>query len=298
MRDFDDTTFYAYARRAPFGGRLAQEQIDGTNALFAAWEQDGDGDDRKLANILAQVFHETGGRMVPVRETFASSTAQAIARLDRAWAAGRLGQVSAPYWRGGWFGRGPIQVTHERNYRAVGEALGVDLVADPDKLLDPVLGARSTVVGMMLGLFTGKKLSDYFNGNTNDPVNARRVVNGTDKARLIATYHQHFLDAIKEARRVAAEIAAQPAPVPDATARPADVAPDAAEPDGADLKKDRVTVGGAITGAGVLGGMLAYAKPVLESINSPWAFAFAVVIAVGLYLVFTGRIDLKKRAGA
>lgn len=55
--------FYAYARRAPFGGRIAKEQVTGTNALLDVWDRHGDGDDRKLANVLAQVFHETGGRI-------------------------------------------------------------------------------------------------------------------------------------------------------------------------------------------------------------------------------------------
>ena len=46
------------------------------------------------------------------------------------------------------------------------------------------------MVGMMLGLsdrgdFTGKALEHYFNDTTDDPVNARRVVNGEDKALLI-----------------------------------------------------------------------------------------------------------------
>lgn len=94
---FDPATFFTFARRAPFGGRLTQQQIDGTRALFDAWESDGDGDKRKLANILANVFHETGARMAPVRETFAASDAQAIRRLDAAWAAGQLKQVKVPF---------------------------------------------------------------------------------------------------------------------------------------------------------------------------------------------------------
>ena len=44
----------------------------------------------------------------------------------------------APY-----YGRGPIQITWEGNYRACGAALGLDLVANPDLLLDPANGFRS-----------------------------------------------------------------------------------------------------------------------------------------------------------
>lgn len=44
------------------------------------------------------------------------------------------------YWP--WHGRGLIQLTWERNYRAAGKALGIDLIADPDKALEPETSAR------------------------------------------------------------------------------------------------------------------------------------------------------------
>lgn len=277
-------TFFAYARRAPFGNRLTKSQVSGMETLLDVWSREGTADDRHLAYVLATVFHETGGRMVSVRETFATSDAQAIRRLDAALAAGRLPQVRTPYWRQGWFGRGPVQVTHETNYRKVGQALGVDLIANPGLLLDPVVGARSVVVGMVRGLFVARQtLAKHFNATTDNPEAARRIVNGTDKASLIAGYHRAFLDSIKAAR-AAGEI-------------PASTPAEPHVPDGADLKKDPVAVGGVLAGAGAIGGMLTYAKPVLESVNSPWAFAFALVIAVGVLLVLTGRVQLKRVGG-
>lgn len=202
----DATTFFAYARRAPFGGRLTQGQIDGMNALFRCWDSHKipAPDKRHLAYILASVFHETGGRMVPVRETFASTDAGAIAALDKAYKAGRLGQVSKPYWRKGangkaYFGRGDIQLTHEENYKVLGERIGVDLVGNPSLALDLDISAEIAIVGMLEGLFTGKKLTDYFNLKKDDPVGARAVVNGRDKAKLIAGYYKSFLDGLEAA---------------------------------------------------------------------------------------------------
>lgn len=277
-------TFFAYVRRAPFGGRLSKSQVDGLERLLGHWATDGTGDDRHLAYMLATGFHETGGRMHPVRETFATSDAQAIRRLDAAMAAGRLRQVSKPYWREGWFGRGDVQVTHERNYRIIGRALGIDLLENPGLMLDPDISARAMIVGMREGLFSqGQMFARYFNATTDDPVGARRIVNGADKASLIAGYYRSFLDSIIASRKEAAKSV------------PAVVAPHV--PDGADLKKDPVAIGGVLAGAGALGGMVTYAKPVLESINSPWAFAFAAMIAVGVFLVLTGRVQLKVRGG-
>ena len=46
--------------------------------------------------------------------------------------------------------------------------------------------------GMIKGMFTGKKLADYFNDTRTDWVNARRIVNGVDKAVEIANIAKMF----------------------------------------------------------------------------------------------------------
>lgn len=270
-------TFFAFARRAPFGGRLTQAQVEGCEAVIAAWRGT---DDRHLAYILATAFHETGGKMQPVREGFAKTDAGARRAVrGRRYAREVDGHV--------YYGRGLVQLTWKANYRRMGEALGLDLVGNPDLMLDMAESVRALILGMTDGMFSaGQTLAKYFNATTDDPEGARRIVNGTDKASLIAGYHASFLDSIKAARAEQA----RPFPAPEAVT-------EAAKPDGADLKKDPVVIGGVLTGAGVLGGMVTYAKPVLESINSPWAFGFALVIALGLFLVLTGRVQIKRVGG-
>jgi predicted chitinase len=51
-----------------------------------------------------------------------------------------LFKKQAKYWK--HKGRGYIQLTHERNYRSVGIAIGVDLIANPALALDPWIGAK------------------------------------------------------------------------------------------------------------------------------------------------------------
>jgi len=54
----------------------------------------------------------------------------------------------------------------------------------------------ATFNAMEIGLYTGKKLSDYIFDDVAAPIAARRIINGTDKAELIASYYHIFLDAI------------------------------------------------------------------------------------------------------
>jgi putative chitinase len=49
---------------------------------------------------------------------------------------------------------------------------------------------------MTKGLFTGKSLANYFNQTTEDWVNARKIINGLDKAQAIAMYGHNFYSAI------------------------------------------------------------------------------------------------------
>ncbi len=194
------TDFYA-AIRPMFGGSLTSGQAQGLEILLTA--TDGLPASHR-AYLLATCWHETAHTMQPVRETLAKSDDGAVKALEKAWKAGKLPWVKTPYWRKdrdgkSWFGRGYVQLTHKANYQKASARTGIDLVADPSAALSPMVAARILVQGSSEGWFTGKSLSDYLPG---DYVNARRVINGTDKAREIAKLAQAFEAAITAAERV------------------------------------------------------------------------------------------------
>jgi hypothetical protein len=85
-----------------------------------------------------------------------------------------------------WYGRGYVQLTWHTNYIRAGRELGRDLTTDPDAVMQPKVSAAILVTGSMRGWFTGKSIPDYINATQANYVNARRVINGTDKARAIA----------------------------------------------------------------------------------------------------------------
>lgn len=198
--------FFAALRRrgsGVFGTSLTQAQVDGMETILAACAG------LRLpfvAYILATAYHETAYTMQPVRETLADTDDKAIARLERAWTAGRLKWVKTPYWRKDadgktWLGRGYVQLTHKVNYARAGKELGVDLVADPTLAMQPTIAALILVRGSMEGWFTGKKLADYAAGDGFDYVNARAVINGDVKGNgaKIAAEAKAFEAALIEA---------------------------------------------------------------------------------------------------
>lgn len=281
MNSINLTTFFAYARNLPFGGKLTQQQVDGTTSIIESYQNKSRKKDaRHLAYILATAFHETGGRMVPVREGFAKNDRDARKRVSKY-------RYSLPDPATGhvYYGRGHVQLTWADNYKRMGNILGVDLYSNPDLALDPDISADILVEGMMQGLskkgdFTGKSVEDYFNATKDDPIGARKIVNGTDKAGLIADYHKAFLSALQAAD--------------DITPQPRDVKPQDAAPDKPNLLKDPTTLGAATAFAGAGGFSF------LDNISTGWHFAalaLVVVAAIGVWLFASGRLQIIRKGG-
>lgn len=196
-------TFYSNLRKskALFGTRLSQQQVDGMEGILDASEQVGDGQPETLAYALATAYHETGRRMVPVREGFAKTDAgarRAVNNLARKRgprsAVARYAQPQPPHGHV-YYGRGHVQLTWLDNYRASSKDAGVDLVANPDAMLDPVISARVLILGLIDGRWNGRGygLHHYL---PEDPIEARRTVNLLDKAAQIAGYYRAFLAAL------------------------------------------------------------------------------------------------------
>jgi putative chitinase len=98
--------------------------------------------------------------------------------------------------RKAYYGRGFVQLTWKYNYEAMGRLLRIDLVANPEIALKHDVAAQILLLGKISGIFTGKKLADYFNVEKEDWVNARRIVDRLDKAVLISSYAKQYYGAI------------------------------------------------------------------------------------------------------
>ena len=163
--------------RAAFGP-LSPQQVDGFNVLFSEYVASTWTDSRWFAYLLATAWHETGFTMEPVREAF--------------WMSELWREQHLRYWP--WYGRGFCQLTWKANYAKADSELGLNgaLLATPDLALKSDVAAKVIFKGMDEGWFTGRRLKDYIAGGTCDYVNARRIINGLDKASAIAAYAASF----------------------------------------------------------------------------------------------------------
>lgn len=196
----DKVGFYNYVR-PNFGGKLTNTQVAGFEMIINYFEGSNYFDARWLAYMLATVWHETGGTMEPVREGFCKTDAGAIDAVTRLYNRGVIKRNYAlPHPNGrSYYGRGFVQITHAYNYEKAGRMLGMgnQLVNSPDLALNPAVAVKILVLGMVEGMFTTKRLDQYFNNTKEDWVNARKIINGLDKAGDIASYGRKFYEALK-----------------------------------------------------------------------------------------------------
>lgn len=199
MAAIDRRQLFDSLRDAQFGGRLTGAQVTGTEAILDHWEAHHPQADRRwLAYLLATAFHETAATMQPLRE-FGSA-----AYFDRRYGpegrnpvlARALGN-SQPGDGARFCGRGFVQLTGRRNYAEWSQRLGVDLLGHPDLAQQPALAATILVDGAIQGTFTGRRLGQFLHGRVTDWAGARQVINGRDRAELVAAHARVFDAALR-----------------------------------------------------------------------------------------------------
>lgn len=147
---------------------------------------------RMISYLLATAFWECN--------FFRSNVFRPVEEIGK----GRYRPYGVPYAKTGkaYYGRGFVQLTwfvNYKNFTTILNRLGydLDLVLHPEHLLDPKVSALVIVIGMRDGKFTGTDLDDHFNANESDWYNARRIINGVDKAVIIKDIAQEIYYIIK-----------------------------------------------------------------------------------------------------
>lgn len=179
MSAVNDDKFFVEMRRIL--GPLSQSEVNGINLILAEAKKRNT-PINQFSYMGATDWWETGKSWQPVREAYYLNMSETA---KEAWRKRNL-----RYWP--YYGRGLVQLTWEYNYRRAGQKLGLDLVNLPDLALRPDVAVQIMFDGMEEGWFTGKALDDYID-EIDEPdsedlaeyVNARKIINGTDKALTI-----------------------------------------------------------------------------------------------------------------
>lgn len=191
--------FFDAMRQGLLGPTLTAQEVDGCNAILKAMEG---APLSWTAYALATAYHETASTMQPIREYggptyFTRMYDVTGARPQMALANGNKCAGDGPKY----CGRGLVQLTWKNNYARAGKECGVDLVADPDLAMRPDIAARIMRQGMEKGWFTGKGFSDYLpikgRAMRQQYTNARRIINGSDRAPQIAEHALKFQQALE-----------------------------------------------------------------------------------------------------
>lgn len=174
-------------------GAFSQKQVDGINTIVDTCEVVGVKDYRMIAYMLATAWHETDETMQPIEEYGKGKGMDYGKKLKMGGGKGQRIPYETPDKL--YYGRGYVQLTWYENYQAFSKILGVDLLNRPELALQPDIAAKIMYKGMLNGNFTGKRLSDYFTSITEDPINARRIINGVDAADKISGHYHAFYNA-------------------------------------------------------------------------------------------------------
>lgn len=186
-------TFYKALKRSGISGfnTLTQGQVNGIEGILNAFTIVGDRRIKTLAYGLATVRREVGHGMVPVREGFKKTDAEARAYVKA------QGYPYAKVVNGHvYYGRGLVQLTHDFNYAKEG------ILDNPDRALEPKWAAELLFKGLQDGRWngSGKGIVHYLpDGGPDDLENARRTVNITDHWQEIADWYRKFILVIVEA---------------------------------------------------------------------------------------------------
>lgn len=189
------------------GPTISGSEFEGCDKIIRACAVNGWGVSW-IAYALATTYHETAHTMEPVKEYGGTAyfTRMYDIRGNRPAKARELGNTS-PGDGAKFAGRGYVQLTGKTNYQKATRKLrdmgfDVDLVADPDRAMDPEIAAAILVAGMREGWFTGRDIDDDLPadgpGRVAQFVASRDIINGRDKQDLIAGYAMDFQTALQE----------------------------------------------------------------------------------------------------
>ncbi|TLU83357.1 MAG: hypothetical protein FDX30_09995 [Chlorobium sp.] len=184
--DINKYRFFVIVQKNIAEKTLDQKQKDGFKYLLAKIEG-LDLDKRWAAYIIATVWHDTLCAMQPISEKGSLRHFNNYENCN-----GNIFLGDGFLYRG----RGYVPLVWKDNYQKFGRLLGIDLLGDPEVVLNPEIAWKILIAGMTGGLFTGDNLLKYFNDVNTDWIEARKIINNSDDGEQIAEHAIKFYEAL------------------------------------------------------------------------------------------------------
>jgi len=147
------------------------------------------------AYYLATAYHETTFSLAPIREEGLGKGRKYDKKIKVKDTYGYRGKKDKEYTNV-FYGRGYVQITHGTGYKNISKLIGLkedELYINPDRALEVGVAYKILTFWMQNDIHkikgVGRKIQEHLTA-AGPPkyVAARKIVNGVDKANLIATY--------------------------------------------------------------------------------------------------------------
>lgn len=190
--------FFDHLRATLYAPRIDADELSGTEFILDAFAGQPLA---YTAYALATTYHETAHTMQPIKERGKASYFHRMYDINgqRPEVARRLGNTM-PGDGVLFAGRGYVQLTGRSNYIKAAAKTGYPLVGNPDLAMRPDIAAHILLHGMSEGWFTARSFASYLpskgKATRSDYTAARRIINGTDRAAMIAGYALEYQAAL------------------------------------------------------------------------------------------------------
>ena len=192
-----------------FGKKMTTAQKQNIFTIIDAFENDERmKSQRWLAYILATSKHESNDTFAPVAEGYwIKPESKRVSALYNYYRKNNPAAMKTIFPNGkngvAYYGRGRVvQLTHNFNYKLASLKIYKDerLYNDPDMIInEPACDLAVTFRGMLEGWFTDYRLEQFFplGSHKANWRSARKIINGLDKADMIAGYAMKFYELLE-----------------------------------------------------------------------------------------------------